>query len=112
MFDELSDEFQENLVLQTLQEFDVIETEIDQLVAAWKKGEVSDLETTVLKSIKEFPEIQERFINQRNKNWLPRILEYLRTDENYMIIVGAGHLVGKAGLINLLEEKGYKIEQL
>ena len=112
LFDELSDDFQELIVLQTLNELDVIETEIDQLVESWKKGDVKGMEATVLKSLGEFPEIQERFINKRNKNWLPQIIEYLQAKEKTMIIVGAGHLVGKEGLVNLLQDKGYQVDQL
>ncbi len=70
------------------------------------------MEETVLKSVGEFPEIQERFINKRNRNWLPQIIGYLQAKEKTMIIVGAGHLVGKEGLVNLLQDKGYKVEQL
>lgn len=112
LFDELADSLQEMMVLQTLEEFDVIETELEKLVEAWKKGDVNGLEATVLKSLKEYPDILERFITQRNENWLPRILEILQSHDNYMIIVGAGHLVGEKGLINLLQDRRFKIVQL
>ncbi|MBP1745595.1 MAG: TraB family, partial [Deltaproteobacteria bacterium] len=31
---------------------------------------------------------------------------------SYFVIVGAGHLVGKRGIVELLKNKGYGVEQL
>jgi uncharacterized protein YbaP (TraB family) len=36
----------------------------------------------------------------------------LRTKEIYFVIVGAGHLVGDRGIIEILKGKGYIVEQL
>jgi uncharacterized protein YbaP (TraB family) len=41
-----------------------------------------------------------------------RIEEFLRTKETYFIVVGAGHLVGNKGIIEILRGKGYQVEQL
>ena len=41
-----------------------------------------------------------------------KIEGFLENDEIYFVVVGAGHLVGENGIINLLEEKGYITEQL
>jgi uncharacterized protein YbaP (TraB family) len=41
-----------------------------------------------------------------------KIEEFLADDEIYFVVVGAGHLVGENGLINLLKNQGYETEQL
>jgi len=41
-----------------------------------------------------------------------KIEEFLRTKETYFVVVGAGHLVGKKGIIEMLRGKGYPVEQL
>jgi uncharacterized protein YbaP (TraB family) len=41
-----------------------------------------------------------------------KIEDYLRTGETHFVVVGAGHLLGEKGIINLLRQKGYQIEQL
>ena len=46
-----------------------------------------------------------------NRNWLPKIEEFLRGDKNTIVIVGAGHLVGKDGVVELLRKKGLKVTQ-
>jgi hypothetical protein len=37
---------------------------------------------------------------------------YLNSNGSYFVIVGAGHLVGKRGIIELIKSKGYVVEQL
>jgi uncharacterized protein YbaP (TraB family) len=41
-----------------------------------------------------------------------KIEEYLKEKETFFIIVGAGHLVGNQGIIELLKGKGFSPEQL
>ncbi len=48
---------------------------------------------------------------QRNRNWIPVIEEYLK-EEVVFIAVGAGHLAGEFGLVNLLRRQGYVVRAL
>jgi uncharacterized protein YbaP (TraB family) len=41
-----------------------------------------------------------------------KIEEYLKEKETFFVIVGAGHLVGNQGIIELLKGKGFPLEQL
>jgi uncharacterized protein len=63
-------------------------------------------------SMKEFPVLNERLLVERNKNWIPHIETYLKSNQNHIVVVGAAHMVGEAGVINLLRKKGYTVEQL
>jgi len=47
----------------------------------------------------------------RNYNWLDDVIEYTKDNEDYLIIVGSGHLAGEEGLIELLEAQGYCVER-
>ncbi len=47
-------------------------------------------------------------LNNRNNTWIPRMAEYMRKDPS-LFAVGAGHLGGKQGVINLLRKAGYKL---
>ncbi|MGR3635315.1 MAG: TraB/GumN family protein [Shimia sp.] len=46
-------------------------------------------------------------LDERNKNWMPRILS--RKEKRIMVAVGAAHLPGKYGVLNLLKNKGYTL---
>ncbi len=103
---------QETLLLQTMKELDDVQKEMTAVVEAWKSGDAEALDTILLKSFKDFPALYKALVADRNKNWLPKVENLVGQKENIMIIVGAAHLVGKDGIIALLKQKGYKVEQL
>jgi uncharacterized protein YbaP (TraB family) len=103
---------QDELVRQALKDLDVLEQELDTILDAWSTGDMDRLEDTILKSFKEFPNIHEALILERNKKWMKSIESFLGEEENYMVVVGAAHLAGKEGLVELLKKKGCSVEQL
>ena len=82
------------------------------IIKAWSTGDIEVLESTMLKSFKEYPVLFKKLIIERNKNWVKKIESFLKNKTNYMVVVGAAHLAGKQGILELLKEKGYSIEQL
>jgi len=65
-----------------------------------------------LQEIKKYPEIYRSIVVQRNKDWVARIAELLDDTEDYLIIVGAMHLIGDDGVPALLRQKGLEVRQL
>jgi len=56
-----------------------------------------------------FNEPLKALIDRRNRNWLPIILK--QEGDLVVVAVGAGHLNGKNGLLNLLQESGFELQQ-
>lgn len=54
-------------------------------------------------------EWEERMLNKRNADWI-EILAGILPSASVLIAVGAGHLPGDKGLINLLREKGFNVK--
>jgi len=50
-------------------------------------------------------------VSDRNHAWMPQIEELLSGDREAIVVVGSAHLVGEEGVVNLLREKGYTVEQ-
>ena len=50
-------------------------------------------------------------LNDRNKKWVKELKEIMKK-ESVFVAVGAGHLTGEYGLINLLKKEGYTVEPL
>ena len=48
-------------------------------------------------------------LSGRNKDWIPK-MEKMMADKPSFFGVGAMHLGGKNGVINLLKEAGYTVE--
>lgn len=55
------------------------------------------------------PEEEEKLIYGRNANWL-KLMPELMQEHSTLFVVGAGHLPGQRGVLNLLKEKGYTVE--
>jgi hypothetical protein len=56
--------------------------------------------------------IVRKLFDERNVKMLSKIEGYLNSNGSYFVIVGAGHLVGTRGSLELLKSKGYTVEQL
>jgi len=54
-------------------------------------------------------DFQENLVDQRNRNWIP-LIEKIATEAPAFIGVGALHLPGEQGVINLLRKQGYTVE--
>ena len=52
---------------------------------------------------------QQLLLYKRNENWAKKLSE-LMPEKSLVVAVGAGHLPGKRGVINLLRQAGYKVE--
>ena len=48
-------------------------------------------------------------INERNQKMANKLEEFLNNDQEVFMIVGLAHVIGKDGIIELLENKNYKI---
>ncbi len=115
LFCQLTEKEQELLLLYTLKDIKVVEQELNKLVNAWTSGDTKGVESIITRSLAEdniLSPIYEKLIYERNRNMVSKIEDYLKTKESYFVVVGAGHLVGKQGIIEILKGKGYLIEQL
>jgi len=56
----------------------------------------------------EDPELQKALLDNRNKDWVEKIPEFSKKQKVFYA-VGAGHLGGENGLINLLLKEGYTV---
>jgi uncharacterized protein len=84
----------------------------DRLKEAWKKGDADEVWKITSGMLADVPSIADRIITRRNRDWLPKIDLLLHDNETAFVVVGAGHMGGPDGLLNLLRQRGYKIEQL
>jgi hypothetical protein len=111
----LSDKDQELFLVYTLKDLNVLEQELDKMIRAWTSGDTKAMEALMTRSVSEdkrLSSIYEKLVYERNKEMAMKIKNFLKAKETYFIIVGAGHLVGNEGIIELLKRDGYRVEQL
>jgi uncharacterized protein YbaP (TraB family) len=110
--DGLSLDAQRDLLMQTLTESAAIENLMDDLILAWRSGDIDYLERTLLKDVSGYPELYDTIVANRNRLWVDTIDVLLEQREDYLVVVGALHLVGDDGVPQLLEQRGVRITQM
>ena len=103
---------QDRLLAQTLKELDTQRTAVTTLANAWKSGDSSTVERIVLQDVRQEPQMYQRLLVDRNRNWLPKIEALFARRGRAFVVVGAAHLVGTDGLISMLRARGYTVEQM
>lgn len=115
LLSDLTDKDQELFLQYTLKDLKTMEEELGRLTRAWILGDTRTVEAILTRSVSEDNQLSfifERLIYERSGKMASKIEVFLRTEETYFVIVGAGHLVGNRGIIEILKRKGYLVEQL
>ena len=99
-------------VSRSLDEMKMLKEDVNALDKAWKEGDIDTLGKLLSKGFKGYPDAYKRFITDRNAAWFKTLDSMLANPETPMVVVGAGHLPGKGGLLELFKKKGYTVEQL
>jgi uncharacterized protein len=116
LFDGLSQQDQITLLEDTLDYLPEIEHELAELLQAWRERDLGRLvsisETYLQRGDPRLATMfNQRVIVDRNHRMADRLLPHLRNGRCF-IAVGALHLPGEQGLLNLLEQRGYKVTRL
>lgn len=97
----------------TLRDLANLQSMMDSLLDAWREGDSKSLDDQMIDLMAEdYPQMYQTLLVKRNNNWLPQLTSFFKTDEIEFVMVGAAHLVGEVGLLELLREAGYSVEQL
>ena len=104
---------EDNLIEQTLADARELEAMMNGLRNAWRTGNEEKLnQLGNMPMLTDYPEIYRSLLVERNNNWMPRIKNLIKHPESKFVLVGALHLAGNDGLLNLLAQQDYRIEQL
>ena len=114
VFDQLEMGMQIQILQATIDNLENNPLWIKQTIDAWLSQDLHQIETVGEEFFSDLPpatatELEKRLILNRNRNMAERIQPLLKTG-NAFIAVGALHLTGEAGLINLLRKQGYSLE--
>lgn len=88
-------------------DFDM-EQEYKELLTKYLAGDIHSIYMD-MKSDTTFEGFESSLLKERNQKWIPKI-DSLIHEKSCFIAVGAGHLPGEEGVINLLRNKGYIVK--
>ena len=106
LFEALSMEEQAAYLLASLEDARELPAEVNAMVHAWQQGDSAWFEEHMKSDFGDDPKLLESFLLSRNRKWAPKIEALLNDDKNYLVIVGAAHLVGRGSVIELLKKDG------
>jgi hypothetical protein len=109
--DGLTGGLQESSLKAMLADIDTQATNIETLAAAWRAGDHAALERLLMEGFADAPEIAERLLYERNRNWVEPVERCLTDDARCFIVVGAAHLVGPNSLVDLLRARKHTVTQ-
>ncbi len=110
--DGLSADAQREFLQATLEEAGEIGGMADDLIAAWKSGDVQALDADMLGSVREQPEVYRALILRRNEHFAEAIGDLVNDRKNYLVVVGTLHLVGPDSVLKMLARDGIRSRQV
>lgn len=100
-------------ILLSLKDLEQTNEIMGDMITAWREGDSETLEQLFVTDMKEqAPELYDSLLRQRNLRWIPQIEAMLDDSDTEFVLVGAAHLIGADGLVELLQDKGYEVTQL
>lgn len=102
---------QKRFLLMTLEESAQIDREIAELLRAWQSGDAGMLARLLSEEYEQFPDLYKRLTVDRNRAWAGRLAGLLDDRDDYLVVVGALHLVGPESVVDLLRKRGYTVTQ-
>ena len=113
VFDSMSLADQKKMLAHTLAELEAMPAQFEKLRRAWLARDLAELQKV---SNEQMPandpaaeRLMEDLLDKRNHKMLQRMQPRLQEGRAF-IAVGALHLPGEQGLLNLLEQRGYRVE--
>lgn len=108
LFDSIPYGAQAKMLMESIRSSNQENEEYKMMIALYKKQDVDELARVSVAGDQGVDGFGELFLYRRNRNWIPRMTTMM-TEKSTFFAVGAGHLGGPKGVLNLLRKSGYKI---
>lgn len=84
-----------------------------EMYQAWSSGRLDNMAAVFPRTFfGKWPEAHQCGILNRNRNWMPALELSAKSRNRTLVAIGAGHLSGAGGVLDLLEKAGYSIKPL
>ncbi|MCB0685255.1 MAG: TraB/GumN family protein [Saprospiraceae bacterium] len=107
IFDSIPYRAQAEMLVNSIASGEEEDTVMDTLVYYYKQQDLAKLDQ-LLNSDPTTNDYRHVLLDNRNSNWIPIMFRKVKTQPTFFA-VGAGHLAGDYGVINLLKKQGLKL---
>lgn len=111
VFDSIPYTQQAKELLKTIDSLQAYKKYFDTMVNVYKTQQLKEIEKLFSHSEFGMADNQDILLDRRNKNWVVQLKPIMK-NESVFVAVGAGHLIGKMGLIALLRKEGYTVRPI
>ena len=114
MFDSIPYKVQADMLVESIKAGDSEEVdadapnELDLMTKLYREQDIMAMQTMISAEDSDYADYEDLLLVNRNKNWIP-VMEEMMNAQPTFFAVGAGHLAGEFGVINLLREAGYTL---
>ena len=107
VFDQIPDTAEARMILNMVKDFNGYRREFQKMVDAYKSEDLQGL-ASLASSSPDLKGFEDQLLVSRNRNWIP-VMEKALKQESCFFAVGAAHLPGPDGVIQLLRQAGYEV---
>lgn len=111
LFEAMSLDAQAQYLIASLEQAHDLPKQVDEMVHAWQRGDTAWFNSQLAQELGRDPVLYQAVLASRNRKWIPKIEALLKADQNYLVIVGTGHLVGRDSVLDLLKKDGFTATQ-
>lgn len=108
IFDSIPYKDQISELIKSIRQMDSSKAEFQTMVSIYKKQQLDILNDITAKEEGITKQYNQILLVDRNKNWV-NILKQQMPVQSVFVAVGAAHLGGASGLLNLLKSQGFKV---
>jgi hypothetical protein len=80
----------------------------NEMIQVYRAQNIEKLHSLTISEDSSIANFEDVFLNNRNESWIPVIEDLIKKQATF-IAVGAAHLGGEKGVLNLLKMKGYTV---
>ena len=107
VFDSIPYKDQAKMLVESINADGAEDSQFDEMVEMYKKQDIDEM-VRFMSGEEGFESYEDVLLTKRNKNWIPLMAEMMKLQPTFFA-VGAGHLGGKNGVIELLKAEGYTL---
>lgn len=105
--------YEDSFMKMNLEQFGDFKQYFSAMIDAWRTGDMAKLNTLAVEPARQMdPKLYQALFVQRNQNWLPQIEKMFGNNSKELVLIGGGHLAGEHSVLALLQQSGYKLEQV
>jgi uncharacterized protein YbaP (TraB family) len=111
IFDDLTDEEQATMVMDAIRGGDEAKQQLEDMLRLYRSQNIDSMYMMIHDEGDVIADKENEFLTKRNQKWIPRMEKQMK-GKRVFFAVGAAHLGGEEGVLELLRREGYKVTSI